>query len=110
MTMVPIDIQSIKGTDGQVRMPDIGVLVGYFSSWHMSKQGDGTYLFRGTFAHVNATLWAQDYRKTVTVKLSREKAYQLCQDEGRATRFEKDPGTLEMEGVRLCLPEEASKP
>src|SRR5438132_14255514 len=99
---VPMDLKAVSGTDGSVRMPDAGILVGWFSSWHMTKQGDGTYLFRGTFGHVNETLWKQDYRKTISLKLTGQKTYGLCQDEGRKIEFNAEAKTLVHEGRHLC--------
>lgn len=107
MPDVGFSINKISGTDGSVRMPDIGVLVGWFSTWTLTKNKntDSTYVLRATFGHVNATLWNQDYPKVFTVKLSKDKIYRLCGMENA----ELDGTSLTVDGVTLCLPDEGSQ-
>jgi hypothetical protein len=106
---VPINITKVVGKEGRVKMPDLGAVVGWFSSWELTKAKplDSTYIFRATFGHVNKVLWDQDkYRRVITIDLSKSKTYQLAGG-GEPTI---SGTTLTIEGVSLCLPEEGSKP
>jgi len=98
---VGFSINKVSGTDGSVRLPDVGVLVGWFSTWSLSKKNplDSTYVLKATFGHVNETLWNQDYRKEFTVKLSKDKVYSLAQPDG--AKVELNGNQLTMEQVSL---------
>jgi hypothetical protein len=106
MPDVGFTINKISGTDGSVRMPDVGVLVGWFSMWTLTKKKptDSTYVLRATFGHVNPTLWNQDYPKVFTVKLTKDKFYQICGAENAVLNDK----SIEVENVTLCPPEGSS--
>ena len=104
MPDVGFSINKVSGTDGSVRLPDVGVLVGWFSTWSLSKKNplDSTYVLKATFGHVNETLWNQDYRKEFVVKLSKDKSYRIC----GAENAKLNGTSLVAEDVTLCPPDE----
>lgn len=98
--------QRINGREGEVRIESLGVLVGTFQSWTLSRRGDDgpradLYDLHAVFSYVNPHLWGDDdYEKTITVKVGKQQ-FTLKQEEGFATDID-GRRSLRMKGVRLC--------
>jgi hypothetical protein len=98
--------QRINGKTGEVRIEALGVLVGTFQSWTLTRRGDDgpgadLYDLRAVFSYANPHLWEDDdYTKTITVKLGKE-VFRLEQEDGYETRLD-GRRSIYMQGVRLC--------
>jgi hypothetical protein len=98
--------QRINGKVGEVRIETLGVLVGTFQSWALSRRGDDgpgadLYDLRAVFSYVNPHLWEDtDYIKTITIKIGRD-TFRLEQEDGYATQLD-GRRSVYMQGVRLC--------
>ena len=78
---------TFKGTEGRVTIPSIGVMVGHFSGWTLSRpEGQEGYSFSGLWGRVNPALWsAKDrdgnpYHKVVLLQAGKDKKYELEAD------------------------------
>jgi len=98
--------QRVSGKTGEIRIESLGVLVGTFSSWTLTRRGDDgpredLYDLHAVFSYVNPHLWGDDdYVKTITVGLGKE-IFFLEQAEGFPISLD-GRRTLHMQGVRLC--------
>ena len=99
--------QRISGKTGGVRIETLGVLVGTFSTWTLTRHGDdgpdagGLYDLFAVFSYVNPHLWGdEDYEKTITVKVGKQ-TFRLEQEPGFSTNID-GRRSLNMKGVRLC--------
>lgn len=99
-------VQRISGKEGEVRIETLGVLVGTFASWTLTRRGDGgpsegLYDLYAVFSYVNPHLWGDsDYIKTITLKVGRD-TLRLEQQDGYQTALD-GRRSLRMQGVRLC--------
>jgi hypothetical protein len=98
--------QRISGKQGEVRIASLGVLVGTFSSWSLTRRGDDgpredLYDLHAAFSYVNPHAWSDpDYEKTITINIGHD-TFRLEQEEGFASSLE-GRERLQMQGVRLC--------
>lgn len=97
--------QRISGKDGEVRIEALGVLVGTFASWTLTRRRDegpdaGLYDLYAVFSYVNPHLWGDDdYQKRIQVKVGKEHFF-LSQEAGFNTTLD-GRRSLRMQGVRL---------
>jgi len=105
--------QRISGKRGEVRIEVLGVLVGTFSSWTLTRRGDGDpdgqglYDLYAVFSYVNPHLWGDtDYEKTVSIEIGKGKTYFVTQEDGYDTTLD-GRRSLRMQGVRLDVTEAA---
>jgi len=100
--------QRISGKSGEIRIESLGVLVGTFQSWTLTRRGDDgpradLYDLHAVFSYVNPHLWGDDdYVKTITVRLGSESF--LIEQEADFPVSLDGRRTLYMQGVRLCRP------
>jgi hypothetical protein len=98
--------QRISGREGEVRIESLGVLVGTFQSWTLTRRGDDgpradLYDLHAVFSYVNPHLWDDDdYVKAITVMIGKQK-FGIEQEEGFETVVD-GRRSLRMKGVRLC--------
>lgn len=102
--------QTIQGREGEVRIEDLGVLVGTFEKWSLRRRGDdgpgaGLYDLSAVFSYVNPHLWAEEeYKKTITVVLvleNRKEVFRIEQEPGYEVQLD-GRRSLRMQGVKLC--------
>ena len=92
----------INGTEGDVWVPGLGALLGYFNRWSLvADERTKSYTLTAQFAHVNEALWADpELGKSVVLKLSRDLKYRLEQKAG--AEMSRDGNALVMKEVSLC--------
>ncbi len=103
--------QRISGKQGEVRIETLGVLVGTFASWTLTRRRDDgpradLYDLYAAFSYVNPHLWDDnDYEKTIRVDVGKQ-SFTLMQEEGFRTTLD-GRRSLQMQGVRLDATEAA---
>lgn len=98
--------QKLTGREGEVRINSLGVMVGEFKHWALTRRGDDSpgsdlYDLRAVFSYVNPHLWDEDYERTITIKIGKD-TYRLEQGEGFGPPALTGRSVLNMQGVRLC--------
>ena len=103
--------QRISGKQGEVRIEELGVLVGTFRSWTLTRRGDGDpggkglYDLYAVFSYVNPHLWDDEYQRTMEINIGKQ-VYDVIQEDGYGTTLD-GRRTLKMQGVRLHVHEAA---
>lgn len=98
--------QRISGREGEVRIESLGVLVGTFKSWTLSRRGDDgpradLYDLHAVFSYVNPHLWGDnDYQKSIRLVVG-DQEFTIEQEDGFDTVID-GRSSLRMQGVRLC--------
>ena len=104
--------QRISGKNGEVRIEELGVLVGTFKHWTLTRRGDGDpdgeglYDLYAVFSYVNPHLWDDDDYERVTEIIIGKQTFGVVQQDGYGSSIE-GRHTLRMQGVRLDVTEAA---
>lgn len=105
--------KEVQGTEGEIRIPELGAVIGQFRKWKLAKEvkGDDTatgfYVFRAELKYINQALFNdRDYEHAIIVTTGRDRRartkrqYRLELAEGRTANLK--GRSLLMEGVRIC--------
>jgi hypothetical protein len=106
---------SITGKEGQIRIVELGAVIGQFSSWKLSRERrphddekfTEFFTFRAECEYVNQALFSDDdYQPQIFVTVAKDRRrrqmdqFRLDQQEGRARTL--TGRSLLIEGVTLC--------
>ena len=98
--------RNISGKDGDIRIRSIGVLVGTFKSWTLTRRPDdgpgaGLYDLFAVFSYFNPHMWEEeDYAKVITVRLGKDE-FHVIQDHESFGAAVDTRRSIRIEGVSL---------
>jgi len=98
--------RNISGKDGEIRISSLGVLVGTFKTWNLTRRPDdgpgaGLYDLFAVFSYFNPHMWEEeDYEKVITVRLGKDE-FIVAQDHDSFGTAVDGRRSIRIEGVTL---------